>query len=126
MMWLMLQQEKPQDYVIATGRQYSVRYFIELAASELGLTLEWRGEGVDEIGVLTATAEESLKSRLGDAIIRIDPRYFRPAEVETLLGDASKAERELGWRPRVSFEELVAEMVAADLREATQEVRNRR
>jgi GDPmannose 4,6-dehydratase len=108
MMWLMLQQDQPKDYVIATGHQYSVREFVERAAERLGIGLQWKGEGVDEQG---------LDSE-GRAIVAVDPRYFRPAEVETLLGDASKARHELGWEPRTSFPELVSEMVAEDLKEA--------
>jgi GDPmannose 4,6-dehydratase len=108
MMWLMLQQDQPQDYVIATGHQYSVRDFVERAAEHLGIRLQWKGEGVDEQGV---DAE-------GRVIVAVDPRYFRPAEVETLLGDASKAHRELGWKPRIGFAELVSEMVTEDLKEA--------
>jgi GDPmannose 4,6-dehydratase len=108
MMWLMLQRDEPKDYVIATGQQYSVREFIERAAEPLGIRLHWMGEGVDEHGI---DAE-------GRVIVAVDPRYFRPAEVETLLGDATKAHRELGWKPRISFAELVSEMVAEDLREA--------
>ena len=107
-MWLMLQQETPQDYVIATGHQYSVREFVERAAEPLGIQLRWKGEGAEEQGV---DAE-------GRVIVEVDPRYFRPAEVETLLGDASKAHRELGWKPRVTFAELVSEMVIEDLKEA--------
>ena len=105
MQWLMLQQEKPQDYVIATGEQYSVREFIERCANRLGIELTWRGKGVDEEGL----------DEKGRVIVAVDPRYFRPTEVETLLGDASRARRELGWSPLTSFEELVAEMVDADL-----------
>jgi GDPmannose 4,6-dehydratase len=108
MMWLMLQQDQPQDYVIATGQQYSVREFVERAAEHLGIRLQWKGEGVDEQGLDTE----------GRVIVAVDPRYFRPAEVETLLGDASKAHRELGWKPRTSFAELVSEMVTEDLKEA--------
>jgi GDPmannose 4,6-dehydratase len=108
MMWLMLQQDQPQDYVIATGHQYSVREFVEHAAAHLGMRLRWKGEGADEQGM---DAE-------GRVIVSVDPRYFRPAEVETLLGDASKAHRELGWQPRISFAELVSEMVTEDLKEA--------
>jgi GDPmannose 4,6-dehydratase len=108
MMWLMLQQEQPKDYVIATGHQYSVREFVERAAERLSIGLQWKGEGVDEQGL---DAE-------GRAIVAVDPRYFRPAEVETLLGDASKARHDLGWEPRTSFPELVSEMVAEDLKEA--------
>ncbi len=104
--WLMLQQESPRDYVIATGRQHSVRDFVEQAASLLDMRIEWRGSGPEEIGVNRKT---------GNTVVRIDPRYFRPAEVDTLLGDASRARAELGWEPRVSFEELVREMVDADL-----------
>ncbi len=104
--WLMLQQEKPQDYVIATGRQFSVRDFAEKASAALGMRLEWDGTGLDEAGIDRKT---------GRTVVRIDPRYFRPAEVETLLGDASKARRDLGWSPRVSFDELISEMVASDL-----------
>jgi GDPmannose 4,6-dehydratase len=107
-MWLMLQQDQPQDYVIATGHQYSVREFIERAAEPLGIGLHWKGEGAEEHGV---DAE-------GRVIVAVDPRYFRPAEVETLLGDASKAHRELGWKPRIGFAELVSEMVTEDLKEA--------
>ena len=108
MMWLMLQQDEPQDYVIATGHQYSVREFIDRAAEPLGMDLRWKGEGVDEQGI---DAE-------GRVIVAVDPRYFRPAEVDTLLGDASKAHRDLGWKPRIGFAELVSEMVTEDLKEA--------
>ncbi len=104
--WLMLQQEKPQDFVIATGRQHSVRDFAEKTASLLGMRLEWSGRGLDEVGI---------DRKSGRTVVRIDPRYFRPAEVETLLGDASKAKRELGWSPTTDFDDLVREMVAADL-----------
>ena len=105
-MWRMLQQETPTDYVIASGEQHSVREFCEAAAAVLGMRLEWRGHGVDETGV---------DRKSGRTLVRIDSRYFRPTEVDTLLGDASKARRELGWEPRVTFDELVAEMVQADL-----------
>ena len=108
MQWLMLQQEQPEDFVIATGVQYSVRDFVNAAAKELGITITWRGEGVNERGYDVH----------GKCIVAVDPRYFRPAEVETLLGDASKARAKLGWTPRTSFEELVAEMVREDLRTA--------
>lgn len=112
--WLMLQQEKPDDYVIATGVQHSVRDFVNAAASRLGMRIEWHGEDGDEHGVL-AEAPNECEAKLGSRIVAIDPRYFRPAEVETLLGDPSKARAELGWQPRVSFDELVSEMVEYDL-----------
>ncbi|MFZ2099056.1 MAG: GDP-mannose 4,6-dehydratase, partial [Oricola sp.] len=108
MMWLMLQQDEPEDFVIATGQQYSVRDFIDAAARELGMELTWHGEGVNEKAV----------DANGRTIVAVSERYFRPAEVETLLGDASKARAKLGWQPRTSFQELVREMVAADLKEA--------
>jgi GDPmannose 4,6-dehydratase len=104
--WLMLQQETPQDYVIATGHQFSVRQFAEKTSAALGMRLEWSGSGIDEVGI---------DRKSGRTIVRVDPRYFRPAEVETLLGDASKARRELGWTPKASFDELVKEMVESDL-----------
>jgi GDPmannose 4,6-dehydratase len=104
--WLMLQQEVPDDFVIATGTQYSVRDFVAAAGSVLDMKIEWQGEGVDEIGVDTVT---------GRPLVRVDPRYFRPTEVETLLGDPTKAREKLGWIAEVSFPELVAEMVASDL-----------
>jgi len=108
----MLQQDTPEDFVIATGRQESVRRFIELAAGELGWgAIAWEGEGVNEIG----------RRNTGEVVVRIDPRYFRPAEVETLLGDPSKAREKLGWTPTTTLEELVAEMVAADKEEARKE-----
>ena len=113
MQWLMLQQDKPEDYVIATGIQYSVRDFVDAAAGELGMQIHWQGEGVDEVGVLDNTGDNS-----GKTVIRVDPRYFRPAEVESLLGDSTKAREKLGWTPRTSFEELVAEMVREDLKAA--------
>lgn len=106
MQWLMLQQEQPDDYVIATGKQYSVREFIEITAKELGISLKWQGKGVDEKGIDANT---------GLCLVAVSPRYYRAAEVETLLGDASKARAKLGWQPRISFEEMVREMVREDL-----------
>ncbi len=106
MQWLMLQQDQPEDFVIATGEQHSVREFVELAAKELGIEVEWRGVGVEEEGVDKAT---------GKTIVAVDPRYFRPTEVETLLGDPSHAKSKLGWSPRISFQSLVQEMVKEDL-----------
>jgi GDPmannose 4,6-dehydratase len=103
--WLMLQQGAPDDYVIATGEQYSVRDFVERASRFMGMAIEWRGSGIDEQGV---------DARSGKVIVRVDPRYFRPAEVETLLGDSSKARAALGWRPEITFDDLVREMVATD------------
>ncbi len=117
MQWLMLQQDVPDDFVIATGQQHTVREFIELAASELGMRLEWSGTGVDEVARLVEAPNECV-SKSGDVVIRIDPRYFRPTEVETLLGDPSKAREKLGWHPTISFAELVAEMAHEDLQTA--------
>ena len=112
MQWRMLQQDTPEDFVIATGRQESVRRFIELAARELGWgALEWEGEGVNEIG----------RRSTGEVVVRIDPRHFRPAEVESLLGDPTKAREQLGWTPTTTLDELVAEMVAADREDARKE-----
>jgi GDPmannose 4,6-dehydratase len=104
--WLMLQQPQPEDYVVATGEQHSVRDFVVLAGKSLGMDIEWRGGGTDEIGVDRSS---------GRTVVRVDPRYFRPAEVDSLLGDASKIRDKLGWRPQISFEGLVREMVTADL-----------
>jgi GDPmannose 4,6-dehydratase len=109
MQWLMLQQDKPEDYVIATGEHYSVREFIEIAARQLGLSIRWEGEGVDEKGI---------NEKTGKVMVAVDPRYFRPTEVQDLLGDAGKARKNLGWKPRITFEQLVAEMVEADMQEA--------
>jgi GDPmannose 4,6-dehydratase len=108
MQWLMLQQETAKDYVIATGEQHSVREFVELAASFLGIDIAWEGKGAQEKGL----------NKDGTVIVSVDPRYYRPTEVETLLGDASKAKRELGWQPRITFRELVKEMVEEDVRSA--------
>jgi GDPmannose 4,6-dehydratase len=104
--WLILQQPEPEDFVIATGEQYSVRDFVERAADCLGIQVEWRGTGLDETGI---------DAHSGQTIVRVDPRYFRPTEVDTLVGDASKARAKLGWKPEISFTDLVAEMVAADV-----------
>jgi GDPmannose 4,6-dehydratase len=129
MQWLMLQQDAPEDFVIATGRQYSVRDFVNAAAAELGMKIRWEGEGVDEIGILQSVHEplptndepratSHVTGTTGNVIVRVDPRYFRPTEVETLLGDPTKAKRKLGWEPRISFDELVREMVREDRRAA--------
>jgi GDPmannose 4,6-dehydratase len=107
MQWLMLQQEKPDDFVIATGVQHSVREFVEIAATELGMVIGWQGKGLDEVGI---------EERSGKTIVRVDPRYFRPTEVETLLGDPSKAKQELGWEPEITFAEMVQEMIIEDLK----------
>jgi GDPmannose 4,6-dehydratase len=104
--WLMLQQPQPEDYVVATGKQHSVRDFVVLAGKLLGMDIEWHGRGADELGV---------DRNSGHTVVRVDPRYFRPAEVESLLGDASKIRDKLGWTPEISFEALVREMVEADL-----------
>lgn len=119
MQWLMLQQEHPEDFVIATGVQYSVRDFVNAAAKELGITLEWQGHGMEETGTVTQLARPELSSlTTGQIIVRVDPRYFRPTEVETLLGDPSKAKTKLGWTPKVTFKELVSEMMQEDLKSA--------
>jgi GDPmannose 4,6-dehydratase len=110
--WMMLQQDKPQDYVIATGEQHSVREFVDVAAAELGLSLRWEGKGIEE---------RAVDSR-GETLVRVDPRYFRPAEVEALLGNPGKARRELGWTPRTTFKELVVEMTVQDLRLAKRDL----
>ena len=108
MQWLMLQQEQPEDFVIATGVQYSVRQFVDAAAQEIGLSISWKGSGVDEKGY----------DEKGRCVVAVDPRYFRPTEVETLLGDPAKAKEKLGWEPRITFQELVAEMMREDMKSA--------
>ena len=116
MQWMMLQQEKPKDYVIATGVQYSVRKFIEWSASELGITLRFEGEGENEIGVVDGiVGNDAPRLRVGDVIIKVDSRYFRPAEVETLLGDPSLAKDDLGWVPEITVQEMCSEMIREDL-----------
>jgi GDPmannose 4,6-dehydratase len=112
--WLMLQQDVAEDFVIATGVQYSVRQFVEMAAQELGVMLAFEGSGVDEIGRVAHVEDKRGRLKAGDVIVRVDPRYFRPTEVQTLLGDPGKARRKLGWSPVTTLPELVAEMVAAD------------
>uniref|UniRef100_C6E0L8 GDP-mannose 4,6-dehydratase n=1 Tax=Geobacter sp. (strain M21) TaxID=443144 RepID=C6E0L8_GEOSM len=119
MQWLMLQQDKPEDFVIATGVQYTVRQFIIWTAAELGVTLQFEGDGVDEIAtVISVEGTKAPALKVGDIVVRIDPRYFRPSEVETLLGDPTKAKQKLGWFPETTVQEMCAEMVAHDLEEA--------
>jgi GDPmannose 4,6-dehydratase len=119
MQWMMLQQEQAEDFVIATGVQISVRDFIELSARELGITLRFEGEGVDEVGIVEAVEGDAAPGvKPGDPIVKVDPRYFRPAEVETLLGDPTKARERLGWEPEITVQEMCAEMVAHDLKDA--------
>ena len=135
MQWMMLQQDEPEDFVIATGKQHSVREFVEQAALKLGINLAWNGRGLEEAGIVDSVDEGkfiglnnklngsnltklSNKIEPGKIIIRIDPRYFRPTEVDTLLGDPTKAKEKLGWEPRISFQDLVHEMVAHDLEQA--------
>ena len=119
MQWLMLQQDQPEDFVIATGVQYSVRQFIAWSAAELGVTLRFEGKGVDEVAIVAAIEGNKAPAlKVGDIVVRVDPRYFRPTEVETLLGDPSKAKAKLGWVPEITVQEMCAEMVAADLAEA--------
>jgi GDPmannose 4,6-dehydratase len=110
----MLQQDIPDDYVIATGTQHSVREFVETSARMLGIAIEWSGKGIEEFGVVAEAPDDSMLKK-GQRIVSVDPRYFRPAEVDTLWGDATKAKQRLGWSPRIHFEELVREMMASDL-----------
>jgi GDPmannose 4,6-dehydratase len=136
----MLQQKKPDDYVVATGEFHSVREFVDLAFREIGAEIQWKGKGVKEVGIIgkvrsapgeIAPAEErkfhgAVKSRVttlkkGNVVVEIDPRYFRPTEVDELLGDASKARKSLGWEPKISFEEMVSTMVKADIEEASRD-----
>lgn len=121
MQWMMMQQEKPEDFVIATGVQYSVRDFIRWSAAELGVTLRFEGQGLDEVAIVDAIEGDNAPSlSVGDTVVRIDARYFRPTEVETLLGDPSKAKAKLGWVPEITVQEMCAEMVADDLKVAKQ------
>lgn len=117
MQWLMLQEENPDDYVIATGVQHSVRDFVNAAAAELEITLRWEGTGIGEVGIVASVSPQAKDKgmQVGDTIVRVDPRYFRPTEVESLLGDPTKAREKLGWVPKTSFSELVAEMMRFDL-----------
>ena len=138
-MWLMLQQKKPDDYVIATGESHSVREFVELAFREIGVGIQWKGKGVKEKGIISKIRDQKPEVggqraegrgqeaesrgqdkllRVGDVVVEVDPRYFRPTEVDELLGDASKARKELGWNPEMSFQEMVSSMVQSDLEEA--------
>jgi GDPmannose 4,6-dehydratase len=126
MQWRMLQQEIPEDYVIATGQQKTVREFINAAAGKMGVTLKWQGEGVDEVGIVKsispgALVVDDMQISVGDTIIRVDPTYYRPAEVETLLGDPTKAHKALGWKPTTTLDEMVEEMVSHDLDQARQQ-----
>jgi GDPmannose 4,6-dehydratase len=124
-MWLMMQQDKPDDYVIATGETHSVREFVECAFAEIGVAIEWDGAGVNEKGVicsLDSTSEYAASLRNGETVVEIDPKYFRPTEVDILLGDPSKARDVLGWKPRKTFHTLVTEMVTADMEEAKRDM----
>ncbi|MBK5205299.1 MAG: GDP-mannose 4,6-dehydratase [Polaromonas sp.] len=119
MQWLMLQQDQPEDFVIATGKQVSVREFISRSAAQLGITLRFEGQGVDEVGIVAAiTGDKAPAVAVGDVLLKIDPRYFRPTEVETLLGDPSKAKEKLGWVPEITLDQMIEEMVAHDLDQA--------
>ncbi|WJY14589.1 GDP-mannose 4,6-dehydratase [Pectobacteriaceae bacterium CE90] len=121
MQWMMLQQDKPEDFVIATGVQHSVRDFISMAAKELGIDIEFKGLGVDEKGIVSAIhGDQASALKVGDVIIEVDPRYFRPAEVETLLGDPTYAKTKLGWTPETTLDEMIKEMVACDFQLARQ------
>jgi len=121
--WLILQQDKPEDFAIATGEQHSVREFVELSANELGIQIRWQGEGVDEVGIIESLNQDNVDlsdtcPESGTVIVRVDPRYYRPCEVETLLGDPTKSREQLGWVPKISFMDMVKEMVGSDLEEA--------
>jgi GDPmannose 4,6-dehydratase len=119
MQWMMLQQDAPDDFVIATGLQYSVREFISWSAKELGVTLRFEGEGINEQGIVDSIAGDNAPAlKVGDVVVKVDPRYFRPAEVETLLGDPTKAKEKLGWVPEITTQQMCAEMVAEDLKAA--------
>jgi GDPmannose 4,6-dehydratase len=121
MQWMMLQQETADDFVIATGKQISVREFVSLSAKEVGIELEFTGDGLDEIATIIAiTGGNAPALKVGDVIVKVDPCYFRPAEVETLLGDPTKAKEKLGWVPQITVEEMCAEMVENDLNKAKQ------
>jgi GDPmannose 4,6-dehydratase len=121
MQWMMLQQDHPEDFVIATGVQYSVRQFIEWSAQELGISLRFEGQGVDECAIVAAIAGNKAPAlKVGDVIVKVDPRYFRPTEVETLLGDPSKAKQQLGWVPEITVQQMCQEMVESDLAQARQ------
>ncbi|MDP4835549.1 MAG: GDP-mannose 4,6-dehydratase, partial [Burkholderiales bacterium] len=121
MQWMMLQQEQPEDFVIATGVQYSVRQFIQWSASELGITLHFERQGDDEVAVVERIDGDNAPAlKVGQTIVKIDPRYFRPTEVETLLGDPSKAKAKLGWTPEITVQQMCQEMVATDLQSAKQ------
>ncbi len=123
MQWLMLQQDEPDDFVIATGVQYSVRDFIRWSAAEIGVTLRFEGQGVEEVGIVESiTGDKAPALSVGDTILRIDPRYFRPAEVETLLGDPAKAKDKLGWAPKITAQEMCAEMMQADMQAARRQM----
>jgi GDPmannose 4,6-dehydratase len=119
MQWMMLQQDQPEDFVIATGVQFTVRQFIQWSAQELGIELQFKGEGVNETATVSAIhGDQAPGLKVGDVVLRIDPRYFRPTEVETLLGDPSKAKAKLGWTPEISVQEMCREMVVEDLAQA--------
>lgn len=121
MQWMMLQQEHPEDFVIATGVQFTVRQFVEWSAAELGITLSFEGEGIDEKAIVAnISGDKAPALKIGDVVMQIDPRYFRPTEVETLLGDPTKAKEKLGWVPEITVQEMCAEMVSGDLQEAKQ------
>jgi GDPmannose 4,6-dehydratase len=127
-MWMILQQDKPEDFVIATGEAHSVREFVELAFDEVGIRIKWIGSGLEEKGIVNAVDTTIVDSRIkvGDVVIEIDPRYFRPTEVNFLLGDPTKAKRELGWEPSVKFDELVKTMAKHDLRLAKYEIHKKK
>jgi len=119
MQWLMLQQDQAEDFVIATGNKISVREFLVKSAENLGIHLEFEGDGINEFGYVADLSENSVaKLNIGDIIVKVDPNYYRPSEVETLLGSAKKAQEKLGWQPKISIDDMVSEMISSDLKDA--------
>ena len=121
-MWLILQQDKPDDYVLATGETHTVREFVEKSFEKVGIKVEWQGKGISEKGIISKIDNNINHLKEGDIVVEIDPRYFRPTEVDILVGDATKARNKLGWKPRYTFEQLIDDMIEADLRLAEKEI----
>ena len=122
MQWMILQQEKPDDFVIANGKELTVRKFVEKSLENFGISIKWQGKGINECGIISEiNTNEDLKIKVNDTIIRVSEKYFRPAEVDYLLGDASKAHKKLGWKPKISIDDLIKEMIENDFNEAKKE-----